>query len=326
MRMTLLLMPWTTNLTSHITSDMGDMEIPRYPHFREIRIEDKHFIDDFLYHSPPSISEYTFTNLFIWHYYYHFLWCLWDDCICILAQPEESEPYFMPPLCKTDFKERTLAFLNHLATNGITPTIRRVPEDMVNQFLSGEDHLHITLDRDNCDYVYRTEDLINLAGNKFHGKRNHINHFKKHHSYRYVPLTPDLAESCLELESEWCNIKHCEMYSGLLGEERALYEALQNMQYLTFTGGVIQVNGKVEAFALGEKLNPHTAVIHIEKANPAFDGLYQLINQEFCANQWEDTPYINREQDLGEEGLRKAKLSYHPHHLVNKYTVSLRDT
>jgi hypothetical protein len=115
------------------------------------------------------------------------------------------------------------------------------------------------------------------------------------------------------------------MFSGLLGEERAIYEALHNMDNLDFKGGVIHINGKVEAFALGEQLNPQTAVIHIEKANPAFDGLYQLINQEFCAHEWKDIPYINREQDLGEEGLRKAKLSYHPHHLVNKYIVTLKD-
>ena len=115
------------------------------------------------------------------------------------------------------------------------------------------------------------------------------------------------------------------MFTSLLGEERAIYEALKNMGNLNFKGGVILINGKVEAFALGEQLNPHTAVIHIEKANPAFDGLYQLINQEFCMHEWKNLPYINREQDLGEEGLRKAKLSYHPHHLVNKYTVKLRE-
>ena len=97
------------------------------------------------------------------------------------------------------------------------------------------------------------------------------------------------------------------------------------MDTLEFKGGVIEIDGKVEAFALGEQLNPQTAVIHVEKANPQFDGLYQLINQEFCTHEWESVDYINREQDCGEEGLRKAKLSYHPHHLVNKYTVQLKE-
>jgi hypothetical protein len=96
------------------------------------------------------------------------------------------------------------------------------------------------------------------------------------------------------------------------------------MESLGFKGGAILIDGKVEAFALGEPLNPRTTVIHIEKANPAFEGLYQLINQEFCVHEWGNTLYINREQDLGEEGLRKAKLSYHPHHFVNKYTIELK--
>ena len=89
------------------------MEIPRYPHFREIHLEDKNFFKDFLTSSTPEISEYTFTNLFIWHYYSHLLWCLWDECICILAQPESRQPFFLPPLCETHFLERTNALLHH---------------------------------------------------------------------------------------------------------------------------------------------------------------------------------------------------------------------
>ena len=301
------------------------MDIPRYPHFREIRLEDKSIFQDFLTSSPPEISEYTFTNLFMWHYYYNLLWCLWDECICLLAQPEDSQPFFLPPICADNFQERTHAFLHHLKRQGITPSLRRVPESLVKKFLANTDHLTLIPDRDNADYVYRTQDLITLEGNKFHRKRNHINQFKKNHAYTYTTLSPDLIEACLVLEYEWCNLKHCEMFSSLLGEERAIYEALQNMNTLDFKGGVIQIDEKVEAFALGEQLNPHTAVIHIEKANPAFDGIYQLINQEFCAHEWKDIPYINREQDLGEEGLRKAKLSYHPHHLVNKYSVTLKN-
>ena len=301
------------------------MDIPQYPHFREIRIEDKKIFQDHFSTSPPQISEYTFTNLFIWHYYYHLLWCFWDGCICVLTQPEESQPFFLPPICNDNFSERTYEFLQHLKNQKISPVMHRVPEDLANRYLKSHRHFEITLDRDNCDYLHLTQDLIKLEGNKFHGKRNHINKFKKSHSYIYKSLTPDLVPDCLEMESEWCNLKHCEMFSSLIGEERAIYEALKNIEKLDFKGGVILIDGKVEAFALGEQLNPQTAVIHIEKANPTFDGLYQLINQEFCAHEWKTFSYINREQDLGEEGLRKAKLSYHPHHLVNKYTVQLKE-
>ena len=301
------------------------MEIPYYPHFREIRLEDKNLFRDFFAHSPPQTSEYTFTNLFIWRNYYHLKWSLWDECVCILAQAEGSQPFFFPPLGKKNSKERINDLLLYLKRQGFKATIQRVPEDIVNQYLKDYEHFEIALDRDNCDYVYLTEDLIKLEGNKFHGKRSHINKFKKNHSYQYKSLTPFLVSECLKMETGWCNLKHCEIFPSLAGEEKAIYEGLKNMELLGFKGGVILVNGKVEAFALGEQLNSQTAVIHVEKANPSFDGLYQLINQEFCMHEWGDIAYINREQDLGEEGLRKAKLSYHPHHLVNKFTVKLRE-
>jgi hypothetical protein len=299
--------------------------VPRYPQFSEITIQDKLILKDALAQSPPLISEHTFTNLFIWNYYYHFLWCLWDECICIMARPGGKAPYFLPPIGTSHIAERMSDLLLHLKRMEVQPSLQRVPEEIITQHLVGHNHFAITPDRDNSDYVYGTEDLINLEGNKYHGKKNHINKFKKNHSYEYSPLTPELVEQCLALEAQWCDIRHCELYPGLAGEERAIYEALTNMNHLDFKGGVILVNGKVEAFALGEILNPETAVIHIEKANPAFEGLYQLINQEFCAHEWAEVPFVNREQDLGEEGLRKAKLSYHPHHLVNKYTVTLKN-
>jgi len=301
------------------------MGIPHYPIFKKIRLEDKNLFEKFFAHSPPQISEYTFTNLFIWRNYYHFEWCLWNECLCILARPEGKQPFFLPPLCEGNPKECIKDLLLHLERQGISVTVQMVPEGLVNRYLKDCNYFEITLDRDNCDYAYLTEDLIKLEGNKFHGKRSHINKFKKNHLSHYKPLTPDLVSECLEMETEWCNLKHCEIFPSLAGEEKAIYEALKNKETLAFKGGVILINEKVEAFALGEQLNSQTAVIHVEKANPAFDGLYQLINQEFCMHEWKNFPYINREQDLGEEGLRKAKLSYHPHHLVNKYIVKLRE-
>ena len=300
------------------------MEIPYYPHFREICLEDKNLFKNFFAHSPPQISEHTFTNLFIWRHYYHFQWCLWDECVCTLAHIEGSQPFFFPPICEKNFKERINDLMLYLKRQGFDEMVQRVPEHSVNQYLRDHNNFEIALDRGNCDYIYLAEELITLEGNKFHGKRNHINKFKKNHSYQYKSLTPSLVSECLKMETEWCNLKHCEMFPSLAGEERAIYEALKNMETLGFKGGVIVINEKVEAFALGEQLNTQTAVIHAEKANPAFEGLYQLINQEFCMHEWGNIAYINREQDLGEEGLRKAKLSYHPHHMINKFTVKLR--
>lgn len=108
-----------------------------------------------------------------------------------------------------------------------------------------------------------------------------------------------------------------------MGEWGAIEEALKNFIALEMQGGVILIEGEVEAFTLGELLNKDTAVVHIEKANPEIRGLYALINQQFCEQAWGKVPFINREQDLGEPGLRTAKLSYNPIRLVEKYRIRL---
>ena len=125
------------------------------------------------------------------------------------------------------------------------------------------------------------------------------------------------------MEDEWCDLRHCEAIPGLANESLAIKEVLTHFDRLGVKGGAILIGGKVEAFTLGEPLNRETVVIHIEKANPAFEGLYSLINQAFLEKEWSGYVYVNREQDLGEEGLRKAKESYFPHHMINKCTITL---
>jgi hypothetical protein len=134
-------------------------------------------------------------------------------------------------------------------------------------------------------------------------------------------MTPDIIDQCLELQAEWCNLRQCQENPGLNSENIAIKELFTYMDKLPVFGCAIFINGKIEAFSIGEKLNEKTAVVHFEKANPEIDGLYQLINQWFCQNELTYYNYVNREQDLGIEGLRRAKESYHPDHLVDKYIV-----
>jgi uncharacterized protein len=183
------------------------------------------------------------------------------------------------------------------------------------------DKYEILEDRDNSDYVYLCEELINLPGNRFHKKKNLLNQFLKKNDFQYEGVGPELVEKILELQENWCEIKRCEEDTALLDEDRAVFEALRHMDVLQFRGGAIVVDGKVAAFSLGEMLNPDTAVIHIEKGDPAITGIYAAMNKLFCENAWSHAKFINREQDLGIEGLRKAKLSYNPHHIVTKYTL-----
>jgi uncharacterized protein len=185
------------------------------------------------------------------------------------------------------------------------------------------DDLAIEPTREQFDYVYRSTDLIQLAGRKYHSKRNHLNKFARSYAFTYEPLRQDHVDPCLKLAENWCQWRRCEDDLNLAGEWDAIREALNHLPQLAYQGGVILMNHQVEAFALGELLNEATAVVHIEKANPEIPGMYALINQQFCEHCWSRVPFVNREQDLGEPGLRKAKLSYYPDHLLEKFRIRL---
>ncbi len=176
-------------------------------------------------------------------------------------------------------------------------------------------------DRDNSDYLYLTEDLMHLKGKKYDAKRNHINRFQKLYEYEYTTIDENNIGSCYDIMDEWCRKIGCDEHKSLYCEKLANSEVLENYSRLGISGALIKVNGKFEAFTAGEMLNRDTAVIHIEKANTDVHGLYTYINREFCERSWSDTRYINREQDLGVEGIRKAKLSYKPFRLTGKYSI-----
>jgi len=296
--------------------------LPDFPQLKELSLEDKPLFDQLFKQFSPVISEFTFTNLFIWRQAYQIKVGRLQNFLCLLSDREENS-FFFPPMGEGDVIKCYQSFLQYLEGKGIPPKIVRVPEAVVAQIDWKASGMKAELDRNQCDYVYLTQDLIELKGRKYHRKRNHIKQFQEKYSYQYISLTPEWIPQCLQLETEWCDLRHCEASAGLLNESFAIKEAFTHFGELGVKGGAILINGKVEAFTLGDPLNQETVVIHIEKANPAYEGLYPTINQAFLENQWSGYPYVNREQDLGEDGLRKAKESYFPHHLVNKYTVTL---
>jgi len=296
--------------------------VPEFPQLKDLTLEDKSLCDQLFTRFPPVISEFTFTNLFIWRHAYQIKICRLQNFLCLLSEQGESS-FFFPPIGEGDMIECYQGLLQYLGGKTTLPRIVRVPEAVVAQIDWKVSGVKAELDRSQCDYVYLTQDLIELKGRKYHRKRNHIKQFQEKYSYQYIPLTPEWIPQCLQLETEWCDLRHCEASPGLLNESSAIKEAFTHFEELGVKGGAILINGKVEAFTLGDPLNPETVAIHIEKANPAYEGLYPTINQTFLEYQWSGYTYVNREQDLGEEGLRKAKESYFPHHLVNKYIITL---
>jgi hypothetical protein len=181
-------------------------------------------------------------------------------------------------------------------------------------------------DRDFFDYVYSAEDLIGLRGKKFDGKRNHINRFRRSYTFEYEELAEEHISDCARIMRDRCVDNGCACLGGAFDacDRIPSMELLAHFGELGCRGAVVRVNGRCEAFTVGEALNNDTAVIYIEKANAAFNGLYSFINQQFCERAWPGMAYINREEDEGIEGLRKAKLSYHPARLVEKFTVKCK--
>jgi uncharacterized protein len=296
--------------------------VPEFPQFKDLILEDKSLFHQIFTQLPPQISEFTFTNLFIWRLCYQIKISRLQNFLCLLSARGEGS-FFFPPIGEGDVIKCCQSLLHYLEGKGMTPKIARVPETVVKQIDWKTSGMRAELDLNQCDYVYLTQDLIELKGRKYHRKRNHIKQFQEKYSYQYIHLTPEWIPQCLQLEAEWCDLRHCEAIPGLLNESLATKEAFTHFEELGVQGGAILINGKVEAFTLGDPLNSETVVIHIEKANPAYEGLYPTINQAFLEHQWSGYTYVNREQDLGEEGLRKAKESYFPHHMVNKYTIAL---
>lgn len=288
--------------------------VPSFPAFRKISIEDKALFEAYFAKHPSGTSELTFTNFYIWR-----------DCdnsqvtslggnLCILARPENEFPYFFEILGDHDVDKAIDACLSY------NPRFSRVSEVFIKAHFEGKRNVSIEPDKNNSDYLYRTEDLIELKGKKYDGKRNKIKKLLKSCQPQYKALTADDMPSCLKLLGKWAGGRN----SGVCFEV-PIKEALDNFSGLNVKGAAILINGKVEAFTVGEKMSADTAVIYIEVANPDIDGLPQYINQQFCKNQWAATRFINREQDLGNPGLRKAKQSYHPVQMMNKFDVTLID-
>jgi hypothetical protein len=299
--------------------------VPTFPEMRVIELGDQELLTGLFRELPPEQSELTFTNLFIWRDAHGLRVTEVENAIAIFswrADPEDS--FVFPPLGDGANGETARRCLEHLAAHGHSAVMARATDRDVARLGIEETDFVIDPDRKNWDYVYPVADLIGLHGNRYHKKRNHIEQFVRQYEFVYRPLTPGLIPACQELQDGWCDEKHCDLVTTLRAEARAVKETLQNFSRLGVTGACIEVDGAVEAFALGERLNSDTVVIHIEKANAAFHGLYQVINQQFLEHEWSTVEYVNREQDMGVSGLRRAKQSYHPHHMVAKHAVRLR--
>ena len=293
--------------------------------FHDLTLDDKELIDTYFHKGQYQNSECTFTNLFIWRDCYAVQWAVVDEYL-IIKPGQKEESWILPPY--GDYENGKLKSVleqleSYFREQGKELVLRAITEEFIyvlNEYCP--DMFELEEERDLEDYVYLGEDLRTLKGRKYHGKRNHLTNFRKNNpDYVYEKLTADMRQEVWDYLELWCKQKDCEGKAdeGLLCEKKAIGEALKHFDQLDYVGAVIRINGVIEAFTFGEKVNENTVVVHVEKANSFINGMYGAINQEYLMHEWPEIEFVNREEDTGDEGLRKAKLSYRPTYLLKKY-------
>lgn len=290
--------------------------------FREIQLEDKSWIDECLREADYQGCEYSFTSNYIWRTLYHVQVAEVEGFYVVKTGHDGKYTYSIPAgkgdmkhvlqLMMEDAKERNHPFV----LRGITRELIPVLEEWFPGTFQFEEN------RDESDYVYTVEKLSKLAGKKLHGKRNHIRRFMDSPNWEYYDVTEDNVHECIEMNQIWLTKYVSEGDTGLLEESIAVNEILTHFKELNVKGGILKKDGEVVAYTIGEPLNSNTYVIHIEKAFYEIQGAYPMINQQFVLHNCQDYEYVNREEDTGDEGLRKAKLSYYPDILLEKYVAT----
>lgn len=296
------------------------------PQFKPILLEYRKLFETYTKHHGYLQSEASFANHFIWQHFWDIRFAADTKAMLIAMDSDMYRPLLLPPFLKDlndSILPHMLACEEYMFDTYGSFFIKGATDEMVAKIKADcGDRYQFEYDANNSEYVYHVEDLIQLKGKKYHSKRNHINTFLKKYNSSLDEYTPKFRDECLQLQDKWA--KESEADERVAFEEKqSIVRALDHMEELGLQGCVARIDGQVAAFSVGERINEEACLIHIEKADKDFRGLYAYINREFAANFWSDCKYINREEDMGVPGIRKAKESYYPAFMVNKYNVLL---
>jgi hypothetical protein len=265
-------------------------------------------------------SDYSFSNLFGWADEYGLTWA-WDENLVWIRQSKPQTRLWAPigPWETIDWGD---VFNRRFKSD---TRFIRIPETLSRLWQKNlQDRLVIEEDRDHWDYLYDIVEMVELKGNRFHKKKNLLNQFIKKYDYRFETFGPSMVEPAMAMQADWCDWRDCESSNVLSAENRSVFKVLMHWNDLIgLTGGVLIVEDIIVAYTLAEKMSDESIVVHYEKGCPDYKGVYQAINQMFLASLPNTFKIVNREQDLGEKGLRQAKMSYNPSGFLKKYRVAI---
>ena len=293
--------------------------------FHEITLDDKSWMDARFQEDDRNACEYTFANNFVWRKVYHVEVAEKYGCVIIRFE-EEGVVMYSYPIGAGD-RRKVIDELRTICEEEKRPLIMSpLSEADREQMLTWyPEQFLIQGDRNDYDYIYSREKLATLAGKKMHGKRNHIARFQDEDDWCYEELNDSNIEECRNMTYTWIKMRAEKWNEEMELEMSVLHEAFDHRKELGLVGGIIRKAGQIVAFSIGEPLNSDTYVVHFEKAFPDMQGAYPMINQQFVLHACENYTYVNREEDTGDPGLRKAKMSYYPEILLKKYVAISSD-
>lgn len=289
--------------------------------FREPELSDRKWADELLAGSGFRGCIYTFGNNYVWRKVYNIQICRYKDFYMLRnSDHTDGQPRFFFPAGMGDLHEAIAVLREYCSGLGV-PLMMTANKQSTEWLVANYPEVRAEGDRDGFDYVYNSADLAELKGKKYHSKRNHLNRFYEN-DWSFEPITAANIPDCVSVLDQWLAANSTEPDADKQTEAAVVRESLDNFAALGYTGGMLRVSGEPQAFTFGEKSSEDTFVVHAEKALLNYQGAYTAVNCEFAKTIAGQYRYINREEDAGSPGLRKAKLSYHPAFMEEKYFVT----
>ena len=286
--------------------------------FKPISLDDRNNIEKYFNFLEEPFCDFSFGNLFFWSVVENTNIAFYGDFLFIRFSDEEYF-YYAFPIGSGEIKKAINLILEDAKLNNKKIKFVCLNKNQTKILKeNSEEKIIINKNRDAFDYIYSLEKLTSLSGRKYHSKKNHFNSFKNNCNFIYEEINENNLQECIKFANEWYS--QTEVTTPLLKEQKVLSKALENYFKLNLIGAIIKVENKIIAFCVGEKMyKENIFCTHFEKADYNFQGAYTAINKLFSEFLINDFKLVNREDDAGVEGLRKAKLSYHPEILLEKY-------
>ena len=293
--------------------------------FHPLTLEDRAWCEDILRAENSRSADFSFGNIYMWDKRYKQLVTRFGDRMLVKLKYEDLPFFAFPvgtgPLAPAIRELHAFAEMRGypLCISGITEEHKAELEAaFLNRFIYCEDDAYF-------DYIYRAESLASLAGKKLHGKKNHCNRFEAENAgWDFVPLTRELVPGCVDMLRQWTEENADRLHEGIADEHEGIVRGFEAFDRLALDGGVLRAGGRILGFTVGEQISDDTVDVHFEKAFTGINGAYPMVTREYARMVLATRPgviYLNREDDMGQESMRKAKESFQPEYRLKKYTA-----